>query len=126
VTKRFRINPDVVILPWPPGTQALESEGAEASQDGPRKRRRPRQPSGDVMTVRQVANQLAVDTATVTGWIRTGQLKASNVGKGLIRPRWRVALGDLKAFLARRQVQADPPAARRRRRTDHGVTQFYT
>jgi hypothetical protein len=78
------------------------------------------------MTVRQVADQLAVDTVTVTGWIRTGQLKACNVGKGLIRPRWRVALGDLRAFLFRRQVQADPPAARRRCRTDHEVTQFHT
>jgi excisionase family DNA binding protein len=78
------------------------------------------------MTVRQVADQLAVDTATIASWIRSGQLKASNVGKGLIRPRWRIALSDLKAFLARRQVQADPPAARRRRRTDHEVTQFYT
>jgi predicted site-specific integrase-resolvase len=78
------------------------------------------------MTVRQVANQLAVDTAAVTSWIRSGQLKASNVGKGLIRLRWRIALVDLKAFLVRRQVQADPPSARRRRRTDPGVTQFYT
>ena len=87
----YRINWDVFNKMFP---LTLDSESeSEISQDRPRKRRRPRQPVGDLMTVRQVAEKLAVDTATITSWIRSGQLKASNVGKGHIRPRWRIIWG---------------------------------
>jgi excisionase family DNA binding protein len=124
VTRRYRINWDVFDKLFPPTQDPVPASATR--QNPPKKRRQPRQPVGDLMTVRQVAERLAVDAATVTSWIRSGQLKASNVGKGLIRPRWRIDLGDLKTFLIRCQAQADPPPARRGRRADPGVIQFYT
>lgn len=61
-----------------------------------------------VLTPPQVAKQLGVDPATVIGWIRSGQLKASNLGKGDLRPRYRVQPGDLDAFLKKRQPALRP------------------
>ncbi len=62
----------------------------------------------------QVAKQLGVDAATVISWIRSRQLKASNVGKGGQRPRFRIQHSDLDAFLKSRQIQ---PVAKRQRRS---------
>ena len=62
--------------------------------------------SQSVLTPPQVAKQLSVDPATVINWIRSGELKASNVGKGAQRPRYRILRGDLDAFLESRQPQA--------------------
>jgi excisionase family DNA binding protein len=67
------------------------------------------------LTVAQVAERLNVAPDTVTGWIHSGALKGSNVGKGLQRGRYRVAPADLDAFIASRQPE--PPATRRQRVT---------
>jgi excisionase family DNA binding protein len=64
-----------------------------------------------VLTPPQVARQLGVDPATVIGWIRSGEMKASNVGKGSQRPRYRIQQSDLDAFLRKRQPEK--PAARK-------------
>ncbi|MGM0583158.1 MAG: helix-turn-helix domain-containing protein [Pseudomonadota bacterium] len=45
-------------------------------------------------TVREVAELLKVSEATVRRWIRDGELRAIDIGKG-----WRIASGDLDAFL---------------------------
>jgi hypothetical protein len=72
----------------------------------------------------QIAEQYGVDVHKVIGWIRTGQLRALNVGNGDSRPRYRITPADLAVFEASRAVQ--PPAPRvRRRRADPGVTQFF-
>ncbi|MBU4528470.1 MAG: helix-turn-helix domain-containing protein [Hoeflea sp.] len=45
-------------------------------------------------TVKEVADRLKVNEATVRGWIRHGELRAIDIGKG-----WRIADSDLAAFL---------------------------
>jgi len=51
----------------------------------------------------EIARQLGADPATVIQWIRTGQLKASNLATGH-RPRYVVQPSDLEAFLKARQL----------------------
>ena len=60
----------------------------------------------DTLTPPDVAKRLGVKPATVIGWIKSGQLKGSNIGKGS-RPRYRVTPDDLAAFLKSRQ--SEPP-----------------
>lgn len=92
--------------------EETKSEVAAAifALDAYRREQEPAAPSGkpagqgrSVLTPPQVAKQLGVDPATVISWIRSGQLKASNLGKGDQRPRYRVQPGDLDAFLKKRQ-----------------------
>ena len=45
-------------------------------------------------TVKEVADRLKVSEATVRGWIKHGDLRAIDIGKG-----WRIADSDLKIFL---------------------------
>lgn len=59
-------------------------------------------------TVKEVADRLKVSEATVRGWIRHGELRAIDIGKG-----WRIADSDLAAFLqahatAQRHTGPDP------------------
>lgn len=58
----------------------------------------------DALTPPDVAKRLGVKPATVIGWIKSGQLKASNLSKGA-RPRYRVQPDDLAEFLDKRQPQ---------------------
>jgi len=53
-------------------------------------------------TVREVADLLKVSEATVRRWIKNGELRAIDIGKG-----WRIAVSDLEAFL---QGHATMPA----------------
>lgn len=48
----------------------------------------------DFQTVREVADRLKVSEATVRQWIRAGDLRAIDIGKG-----WRIADRDFDAFL---------------------------
>ena len=45
-------------------------------------------------TVREVAELLKINEATVRRWIRDGELRAIDIGKG-----WRIGPDDLDAFL---------------------------
>lgn len=45
-------------------------------------------------TVKEVADRLKVSEATVRHWIKAGDLRAIDIGKG-----WRIADHDLEAFL---------------------------
>ena len=47
-------------------------------------------------TVTDVAVRLKVSEVTVRSWVRQGELRAINIGKG-----WRIADHDLNAFLCR-------------------------
>ena len=60
-------------------------------------------PPPTVLTPPEIAKQLGADPATVLGWIRSGQLKASNLATGH-RPRFVVQPFDLDAFLKARQL----------------------
>lgn len=65
-------------------------------------------PFQDYRTVREIADQLKVSEATVRRWIRDGQLRAIDIGKG-----WRVGSNDLGTFLSAHETR--PPV-----RTDGG------
>lgn len=63
-------------------------------------------PQEQYQTVREVADRLKVAETTVRHWIRTGDLRAIDIGKG-----WRIADPDLEAFLMRHQTAPRRPEA---------------
>ncbi len=56
-------------------------------------------PNDRYQTVKEVADRLKVSEATVRHWIKLGELRAIDIGKG-----WRIADADLGAFLALHQT----------------------
>lgn len=62
-------------------------------------------PRDQYQTVKEVADRLRVSEATVRGWIKDGELRAIEVGKG-----WRIADSDLDAFLCSHSTRAKDPA----------------
>jgi excisionase family DNA binding protein len=63
-------------------------------------------PHDQYQTVKDVADRLKVAEATVRQWIRSGQLRAIDIGKG-----WRIADADLAVFLMAHQTAPRPPSA---------------
>ena len=66
-------------------------------------------PKDRYQTVQELAERLEVAEATVRHWIKSGQLRAIDIGKG-----WRIADTDLERFLrahetAPRDSDAIPP-----------------
>jgi hypothetical protein len=72
-----------------------------------------------------IAKHYAVGVGTVLGWIRSGELAAINVGSGAKRPRWRIMPDALEAFERRRAAQPATKPARRRRKADPAVIEFF-
>ena len=60
-------------------------------------------PLDQYQTVKDVADRLKVAEATVRHWIKLGQLRAIDIGKG-----WRIANTDLNAFLRLHQTAPRP------------------
>lgn len=73
----------------------------------------------DTLSVAQAAERLKVSPDTVTGWIHSGTLKASNVGKGKQRGRYRIAAADLDNFMAARQCEKPATRQPRKRRASY-------
>ncbi len=78
-----------------------------------------------MFTVHEIELRFGVSEGTVLVWVRSGELKALNVGRdsGAKRPRWRVTQGAVDAFEASRT--ATPPEPRARRAKPADVVEFY-
>lgn len=61
-------------------------------------------PHDQYQTVKEVADRLRVAEATVRHWIKVGELRAIDIGKG-----WRIADADLDRFLERHQTAPRMP-----------------
>jgi excisionase family DNA binding protein len=72
------------------------------------------------LTPPQVATQLGVAPETVIGWIRAGELKAANVGKGKKRPRYRIEPEALAEFQRKKMPEVTPTQPANRRRKSFG------
>lgn len=64
-----------------------------------------------------IAEHLGVGVYKVMGWIRRGELKAYNISNSAIKPRWRIKLSDVEAFMEGRsnRINLVPKQKRRRR-----------
>ncbi len=78
-------------------------------------------------TVAEIAKRYGVTAATVLVWIRSGELRAMNVGRraGAKKPRWRITAAALDAFETIRSASSTPAATPRRRRHPTDTIQFY-
>jgi excisionase family DNA binding protein len=81
---------------------------------------------GSTLSVRDLCEHYGVSEHTVLGWIRSGELKAVNVGRwpGSKKPRWRITEEALAAFEQAR-TPTPPPSRARRRKRPVGVIEFY-
>ena len=73
---------------------------------------------------REVAERLGINVTRVLGWIRAGQLRATNISNSPTRPRWRIKPADLDAFLESRSNKPAEPEKPSRRRNTHSVKEF--
>ena len=78
-----------------------------------------------MLTVNQVAKRLQVDAEVVRGWCRSGALRCVNVGRGKLKPRYRVTPEALEEFVRARTIGPPPPKPRRRRKRQGDVIQFF-
>lgn len=77
----------------------------------------------DWATPPEIAKALRVDPSTVLSWVKTGELRASNLAsRSATRPRWRISREALEAFLAGREPR---PAMIRRKRSSGRVIKFF-
>lgn len=78
-------------------------------------------------TVNDLMKRYGVAQHTVLAWIRSGELKAMNVGVSSSRkkPRWRVTSDALAAFERLRTPTQSAPSGQRRSRNDGSVIEFY-
>ena len=78
------------------------------------------------LTVKELCERYGVGEHTVLSWIRSGELRAINVGRrpGSRKPRWRVTAEAIEAFELTRTHNPPPPRTRRRKRQAE-VIQFY-
>jgi excisionase family DNA binding protein len=78
------------------------------------------------LSVREICERYGVGEHTVLGWIRSGELRAVNVGRrlGTKKPRWRITQEALDAFEALRTPRPPAPRTRRRKRPAD-VIEFY-
>jgi excisionase family DNA binding protein len=77
------------------------------------------------LTPPELACILRVDVHTVLDWIRSGQLRAVNVGSGRKRPRWRIDPADVTVFEASRTAQPQVPTHRRKKAASGWTFQYF-
>ena len=69
-------------------------------------------PSDHYQTVKDIADRMKVAEATVRHWIKQGDLRAIDIGKG-----WRIANCDLERFLQRHETAPRPATGQIERMT---------
>jgi excisionase family DNA binding protein len=68
------------------------------------------------LSVKQVAELLAIRRHGVLALIHSGELPAASIAlKANGRPRWRISPDDIERFIAKRRGQTAPPRRRRRK-----------
>jgi excisionase family DNA binding protein len=67
-------------------------------------------------TTDSIAKWMKVSPDKVRGWIRSGELKATNVAKPGNKPKYRIDPADFDSFLLRHAAVVAAPLGRRRRR----------
>jgi len=91
-----------LVRDWTPAAEPIEVKRYLAecihSTAGPKRER-------NTLSPPEVAQQLGVTPETVIGWIKSGTLKATNVGKGKTRPRYRIQQSNIDLFLLSRQPE---------------------
>ena len=76
--------------------------------------------------VGDIAQSWRVNESKVLGFIKSGELKATNVAtKPGGTPRWRISPADLEAFTAARAAVPQVPVTRRPRRKAGHVVEFF-
>ena len=81
-------------------------------------------PNTRYFTPPQIAERFGINAGKVGGWIRSGELPATNVAANLNgRPRWRISPADLAVFEHRRAAVVPPKSRPRRRAAD--VIEFF-
>jgi excisionase family DNA binding protein len=79
-----------------------------------------------MLTPPELANRMGVSPDAVLGWIRSGELAATNVAKPTsTRPRYKISEEAVREFEKKRQAEKPAPAPRRRKGKDPGVTEFF-
>jgi excisionase family DNA binding protein len=78
------------------------------------------------LTVKELCERYGVEEHTVLGWIKSGELRAINVGRkpGSKKPRWRVTPEALATFELLRTTTPAPPRSRRHKQPADYV-EFY-
>ena len=77
------------------------------------------------LTPAELAKALRVDVHSVLAWIKTGQLRAVNVGSGRKRPRWRIDPADVAVFEAARTAQPQTTTQRRKKAASGWTFQYF-
>jgi excisionase family DNA binding protein len=77
------------------------------------------------VSVKELTERYGVNEYTVLTWIKSGELKAINVGRrpGMKKPRWRITADALATFELIRTHNPPPPRTRRRKQS--AVIEFY-
>ena len=101
--------------------RSLDTKAAGGSQTG----------SARSLTVKQIAERFQVKDQQVLGWIKAGDLPATNIAAaGKVRPSWRISPAQLTAFEGRRAsglpVAAESPPPRKAKRRRHPLPPLKT
>lgn len=76
-------------------------------------------------TVAEASEFLQVTEETILSHIHKGRLHASNIGRGLRRPRWRILSSDLGLFLAATRAKQPPSPLSKRRQSKAAISKDY-
>lgn len=68
------------------------------------------------LTVKLAAESIHVSVETILSWIASGELRAANISRSNIRPRWRISKDDLAALMKRRSTKQKNKQRKRRQK----------